>query len=223
MSDPVAAANPSEPAQPATLLGADPAANPNPADPATPAADAAPKNGEAGDAGGDPADKPGDTKPVERAAPEAYEFKPPEGVTLDAEVLGEFEAVARELNMPQAEAQALVERLSPKIAQRLAAQQTEALATASAEWMRAVQSDKEIGGDTLPANLAAASRALQAFGSPELRSLLEDSRLGNHPEVIRFMVRAGKAMGEDTQFIGGKASGAASKTLAERLYPTATH
>jgi hypothetical protein len=62
--------------------------------------------------------------------------------------------------------------------------------------------DKEFGGDKLSENLGVAKKALDAFGTAELRSLLNQSGLGDHPEVIRFMYRAGKAISED-RFVGG--------------------
>ena len=150
------------------------------------------------------------------------------GVVLDAVVLvvpdteeyaeaaAEFEAVARELNMPQDEAQALVQRMAPKLQQRFAAQQTELMARASSEWAESAKADKEIGGDALPESMAAAKRALKHLGTPELASLLEDSRLGNHPEVLRFMARAGKALGPDGTFLGGRA--ATNVNAAQSIY-----
>ena len=129
---------------------------------------------------------------------------------------GSFEAVARELNMPQDEAQALVQRMAPKLQQRFAAQQTELMARASSEWAESAKADKEIGGDALPESMAAAKRALKHLGTPELASLLEDSRLGNHPEVLRFMARAGKALGPDGTFLGGRA--ATNVNAAQSIY-----
>lgn len=196
------------------MLGA--VANPSAADTGAPAAPSDSKDDAPGTQD-DGADDDKADKTAERVAPEAYELKAPEGVTLDAEARTEFEAVARELNMPQAEAQALVERMAPKLQQRFAAQQAEVVARASTEWADAVKADKEIGGEALPENLAAASRALKQLGTPELATLLEDSRLGNHPEVVRFLARAGKAMGED-KFVGGRAPNTA-KSVAKTLYP----
>ena len=37
-----------------------------------------------------------------------------------------------------------------------------------------------------------------AFGTEPFKQLLSESGLGNHPEVIRFMYRAGKAISEDS-------------------------
>ena len=47
------------------------------------------------------------------------------------------------------------------------------------------------------------------FGTDALKSLLTESGLGNHPEVIRFMYRAGKAISEDSYV--GNSEGANAK------------
>jgi hypothetical protein len=72
-----------------------------------------------------------------------------------------------------------------------------------------------------------AKKALDAFGTAELRSLLNESGLGNHPEVIRFMFRAGKAISEDSMVTGtkGEAKSARPRSfndLADALYSTNT-
>ena len=52
-------------------------------------------------------------------APEKYEdFKAPEGTTLDAEVVKTFSEVAKSLNLPQAKAQEVIDKLAPKLAER---------------------------------------------------------------------------------------------------------
>ena len=147
------------------------------------------------------ADKP-------QGAPEKYEFKAPEGKEFDAEIIGNFSEIAKELNLTQDAAQKLVETMGPKIAERQLAQ-VEAIRN---EWAQQSQVDKEFGGDKLNENMSIAKKALDSFGTPELRTLLVQSGLGNNPEVIRFMFRAGKAISEDT-FVGnspgagGKPSG----------------
>lgn len=166
---------------------------------------------------GDKSDEAASAKP-ERAAPEKYEFVAPEGQQTDPALIAEFETIARELKMPQDEAQTLVSRLAPKISERVAQQQAETVERASTEWTNAAMADKEFGGDKLTSNLALGEKALATFGNPELRQLLIDSRLGNHPEVIRFMVRAGKALSEDSRLVtGGRPPSA--KDAASTLYP----
>jgi len=68
----------------------------------------------------------------------------------------------------------------------------------------------------LAESLGTAKKALDAFGTPELQTLLNESGLGNHPEIIRFMVRAGRAISQDTFVPAGRQAGEGD---ARRLYP----
>lgn len=162
-------------------------------------------------------EKDGEDAPPAKAAPEKYELAAPEGVKLDTELLGEFEGLARELDLTQEAAQKVTD-IGAKLAQKWATQQAELIQTAAAEWATASRTDKEFGGDKLAENLAVGEKALDAFGSPELRTLLKESRFGNHPEVIRFMVRAGRAISEDRMVTGG-AGPTGEQSLAQRMYP----
>lgn len=160
------------------------------------AAESANTDGAQGDGEGD----------APKGAPEKYEFTPPEGKEFDAEVIGQFSDIAKELNLSQEAAQKLVETMGPKIAERQMAQ----IEMVRNEWAQQAQTDKEYGGEKLQENLAVAKKALDSFGTPELRALLNESGLGNNPEVIRFMFRAGKAISEDTYV--GNSTGAANKS-----------
>ena len=128
-----------------------------------------------------------ETKP--QGAPEKYEFKAAEGRTFDPEVLEAYSTVARELNLSQEAAQRVLDAMAPKVAERQQAQ----IEAVRKEWVSTSKGDKEFGG---------AKKALDTFGTAELRTLLNASGLGDHPEVIRFMYRAGKAISED-RFVGG--------------------
>lgn len=186
-----------------------------------PASDA--QNADAKPAGDKPAsdkpagDKPADDQAKPAGAPEKYEFKSPEGMQFDAALLTDFETVARELDMPQDAAQKLVETMGPKIAAQHAAQQQEAFKNLNNTWIEATKSDKEFGGDKLAENLAVAKKALDKTASPELRTLLNETGLGNHPEVIRHFVKIGKTLSEDTFVPGGAPSGPAND--AKAMYP----
>lgn len=159
-----------------------------------------------------------DAAPPEKVVPEKYEFTKTEGVELDAELIGEFEGIAKELKLSQEEAQK-VNDLGVKLAQKFATQQATAIEEAAATWIAESTSDKEFGGDKLTASLAQGKKALDTFGTPELRTLLEQSRLGNHPEVIRFMSRAGKALSEDRMVTGGAGPSSPAANAAKTLYP----
>lgn len=146
-------------------------------------------------------------------APEKYEFVAPEGLKFDEAVVGAFSEVAKELNLPQDAAQKVLDKMAPV----MAARQAEQMEAARTEWAGSSKADKEFGGDKLEENLGIAKKARDAFATPELRTLLDETGLGNHPEVIRFFYRAGKAISED-KVVGGKAT-PASASDARSLYP----
>lgn len=156
--------------------------------------------------------KPGEAKPAE-GAPEKYEFKAPEGQTYDSQLLEAFEAGVRKANLPQAAAQELLDQMAPKMAER----QAEQVTAIREGWLTASKADKEFGGDQLEANLAVAKKALDTFGSPELSKLLASTGLGNHPELIRMMFKAGKALSEDS-FVAGSAPTQSRPNAAAVLY-----
>jgi hypothetical protein len=193
------------------------------------AAGATPAGGNEGGEAGQPGEQTAEQKAADEAAaaeaaaaeaakaagaPEKYEpFVAPEGTALDATVLTQFEEAARELNLPQDKAQQLIDKMAPAMAQQQAAQMQQL----SQDWQAAATADKEYGGDKLAENLAYATKAVDTFASPELKTMLRETGLGNHPELVRFMVRAGKAISEDKIVTGG-APASASRSAAEVLY-----
>jgi hypothetical protein len=152
-----------------------------------------------------------------KGAPDKYEFKAPEGTEYDSGIVAAFEAGAKEANLPQDAAQKLLDQMSPKIAEL----QVERATAIRKEWFEASKSDKDFGGDKLEANLAIAKKALDTFGTPELNKLLVSTGLGNHPEMIRLMFKAGKALSEDT-FVAGTGSAVSQKKATDLLYDKTT-
>jgi hypothetical protein len=135
--------------------------------------------------------------------PERYDFKPIEGGELDAQVLTAYSEVARELQLSQEAAQKVLDKVAPVIAERQQATLKAQVEQARNDWKTVSKADKEFGGRALDANVATAKKALDAFGTPELRAFLEESGLGNHPEVIRLLYRAGRAISSD-HYVGGR-------------------
>lgn len=148
------------------------------------------------------------------AAPENYEFKMPEGVELDGKAAEEFTAIAKELKLSQADAQRIAD-----VAAKMQQKQAETHVEMVKGWADQCKTDKEFGGDNLPQNLAVARKAIEAFGSPALRELLNNTGMGNHPEVVRFAYKAGKAISEDTFVPSGTRVPTPSASLEKRLYP----
>jgi hypothetical protein len=150
-------------------------------------------------------------------APEKYEFKAPEGTEFDAAILEAFTGAARDADLTQGAAQKILETMAPK----LAARQAEQIEAIHEEWRTASAADTEFGGggdkQKFAENLGVAKKAYDTFATPELRSLLDTTGMGNHPEVIRLMYRIGKAISED-KFVGGRVGEARPKDPTSVLY-----
>lgn len=133
----------------------------------------------------------------------------PDGLLMEEGVFNDYKQAAKEIG------------LSPENATKLmefgALAQAKALDKMSSDWEASSLADKEFGGDKFGENLAIASKARDAFATPELIDLLDATRLGNHPEMIRAFYKIGKALSEDNLVSGGKAP-AAQQTAAEKLY-----
>ena len=148
-------------------------------------------------------------KDAPEGAPDKYEFNAkvadaPE--ELDPEVLTAFGDVAKELNLPQEAAQKVLDKVAPVIQ----AKQAKVVEQTKVEWANQSKSDQEFGGESLNDSLDVAKTSLDTFGTDALKSLLQETGLGNHPEVIRFMYRAGKAISEDSYV--GNSLGANAKS-----------
>ena len=177
-----------------------PAAESSVLTPPAPTADPAPK---ADDVKPDDASKPkeegkdadGKDKPV--GAPEAYEdFTLPEGMEMDVEILGEFKNLAKELNIPQAKAQQLIDFQS-QLASKQAELYQAAVTKQAKDWAAEIKSDPEIGGENYDKSVASAIKVIQSFGDPALTELLNTSGLGNHPALFKFCHRISAAISED--------------------------
>lgn len=170
---------------------------------------------------GESGQETGEQEQSEQGAPEQYaDFKAPEGQTFDSEVISNFAEVAKELNLSQDAAQKMLDKVAPVMMQR----QSQQLEAVRSQWAEQSTADKEFGGEQLGQNLEVARKALDSFGTPELKSLLNESGLGNHPEFIRLLYRAGKAISEDN-FVGGKGTQSKAKPTsnadyAASLYPS---
>jgi hypothetical protein len=163
-----------------------------------------------------PGDKPANDKPAEVS----YEFKLPDDVKLEGAALDELKGLAKELGLTQENAQKIAD-LGAKQAQAFTNQLMEHQRAQVAEWANQARADKEIGGDALNENLGTAKKALDQFATPELKKLLNDSGLGNHPEVIRTFFKVGKAISEDGRLVTGAAAqkNREDTPIANRLYP----
>ena len=230
MTDAIAAANPPAPAAapvsaPAPAASAaSPAPAPAVSAPAeAPAASPAPTTSTAAPAAAPPAAPaaaPAEPAAAPPGAPEKYEFKAPEGAAaFDDTVLATYGDAARELNLTQEGAQALLTKVGPVIqAQQMAklAEFYKDIGGMPDTWADQLKADKEIGGDNLAANMAIGVKA-RDLGGPEFVKLLDKTGLGNHPALVKTFIKIGRSLSEDKFIPGGNASTEAP-TAAQRLY-----
>jgi hypothetical protein len=157
----------------------------------------------------------GDEKPT--GAPEEYApFELPEGFAADGPVMDSFKATAKELNLPQDAAQKVV-ALGAQLVQQTQQQMRDAWTATQEQWVNTIKTDAEIGGAQMNERVAVAVKALDRFGSPELRKALNETGMGNHPEVVRAFYRIGLAISEDT-LVTSTTKAAGNKDAADILY-----
>lgn len=167
-----------------------------------------------------PAQAPAADPPKPAGAPEKYEFKFADEVKPSEAAVKSFADTARELNLTQDAAQAVLDKVLP-------AMRADAKASLEAfykdiggmpdTWADQVRADKDIGGTKLEETLAVAAKARDAFGGPELTALLNKTGLGNHPALIKAFAKAGQAISAD-RFVDGRGATSDTRTAAEKLY-----
>jgi len=131
-----------------------------------------------------------------------YDLKMPEGVPLDEELFKALSPEFKELGLTQGQAQKLVDGYIKAQSGRMQGQ-GESFTEITQGWIEEAKADKEIGGDKWEATVSTARRAVEQFGTGQLRDYLTQSGAGNHPEVIRFMAKVGAMIGEDKPPQGG--------------------
>lgn len=167
-------------------------------------------------------------KPETLGAPEKYELKAPDGMEFDAEAFGEVEPVLRELDLSPAAAQKLVDAYAGKVIPLLQKRAEEGAVKAADERNAAYRkeladqsrADPEIGGAKFDETVDRVARVWQQFGIPAgsgFRQLLDDSGLGNHPDMLRFLSRVGAAVSEGG-FVRGDGTGGGRKADVDVFY-----
>lgn len=141
----------------------------------------------------------------------------PEGMVLDDAAVEQFGSVIKELGLDQEQTQKMASAYA-QLQQAKAQEAGEAFSQQLDQWYEQSTTDKEFGGDKFEESAKLAVQAVEKFGGPELKQVLENTGLGNHPEVIRFMYRVGKAVSEDNPGAGGNGP-QEKRDRASVLYP----
>jgi len=160
----------------------------------------------------------GDGEEEYEGAPESYEdFEVPEGFNINPEALESFQEFAKEWDLSQEHAQELVDFHAKEVKSMMEDQQ-KAWTETRETWVKDARNDEEFGGQAFNENMKHVATAVNEFGSPELRQVLNQTGLGDHPELVRFFYRVGKLAGEGN-FHTGQGGSSGETDPAKTLYP----
>jgi len=130
-------------------------------------------------------------------SPDTYaDFVIPEGMELDETALADALPLFKELELTQEQSQKVID-LYAKQVQAGSQMQTDNFNQLMNDWREQSKNDSEFGGDKYDENVKVAQHAISKYGTPELKQLLNDHGVGNHPEMVRFMVKVGRTLSED--------------------------
>ena len=168
--------------------------------------------------GGEKKPAEGEEKEEPQGAPEQYEdFSAPEGLTYDEQIIGSFKDVAKELNLSQKQAQLLLDKCAPVIAQR----QVDQIKAVSEQWVERTKTDKEIGGENWTRAASDIARVRDKFGvnpdgkmDPDIQEFMQ-TPIGNHPGLLKLLARVGREFREADFPKGGVSS---QKNPLDSLY-----
>lgn len=149
--------------------------------------------------GGEKKPEEGEKKDEPQGAPEQYEdFIAPEGLKYDDQFIGTFKDAAKELNLSQKQAQHLLDKCAPVLAQR----QIDQIKAVSDSWVERTKTDKEIGGENWTRAASDIARVRDKFGvnadgkmDPDIQEFMQ-TPIGNHPGLLKLLARVGRAFGE---------------------------
>lgn len=152
--------------------------------------------------------------------PEKYELKIPKDSLLSQADIDKVSSFAKEKGLSNDVAQTLLEQRSQAVAD-FHSGQLAALETRKTEWLESCKTDKEIGGEKFNENAELASRVINHYASEDLKKQLNETGLGNYPELVRMIARIGRDIGEDKLVLpGSQTNKAEKKSIESRLYGT---
>jgi hypothetical protein len=164
--------------------------------------------------------------------PEKYEVKV-EGFEVKPETLEALSPTFKEMGLTNAQVQKLAEAYAPVMKAQVEAQQKEAIDAwhkQGEDWK--AESVKMLGSNA-KTDMVFAAKFMDRFGgaevvgedgkkSNELRVLMQETKIGNNPVMLKSIIEAGKLLGEDTFVEGSNNSGVEEQSLYDHPSSKAT-
>jgi hypothetical protein len=163
---------------------------------------------------------PKEEKPAESKGevPDKYELLLDENSLIDESRVQEIASLARDLGLSNEQAQKLVDR-EHGAAQAGVDSFKKTVTDQSEVWLSKSKADKEIGGEFFEETVDLANNALETlFPGMEIRKIMDDSGLGNHPSVLKGFAKIGKMLNPTKIEKGGSPPAKPSKSLTQKLY-----
>lgn len=143
-----------------------------------------------------------------------YTLSLPEGSFQTEADLERTTEIAKKWGLSNEAAQAVISRVDEVVARQHEQAQAEA-----SSWATQVKKDPELGGEKYNEVKQIAKRGATRFASEKLVALMNETRLGNHPEVVRLFYKIGLEFKDDTIVMPeARSEPKKPKSLGERLY-----
>lgn len=143
----------------------------------------------------------------------------PEGFKPDDAIMADLTKLAGEIGLDKEGAEKLAPvgaKLFEQGGEAATKQINEGYEAIRADWREQVANDPVLGSRE---QMAVADAGLEAYGTPALRQLLDDTGIGDHPEIIRAFHKIGKTVKQD-QFERGGSGDTQRSNAADVMYPT---
>lgn len=169
--------------------------------------------------------KDAEEAPVRAGAPEAYDFKAPEGFELDEKSINEVTPIFKDLKLSNEEGQKLVD-LYAKVSKDAAEAPVKFWRETQQKWLDEVRADPEIG-DKIELVKTTVNKALSSL-PPQLvadfKRQLNFTGAGNNPTIIKVLYKLTSQLVEGSEVRGGgpvevKHPNAPRPTAAEAMFP----
>lgn len=157
------------------------------------------------------AEIPASVEPVVAAPIDYSGLKLPEGYTAEDIAVTALRAQAETHKLPLEALQAQIDAVAARDAAA-----ADVFKSQREAWAKELAADKDVGGAKLPENMGHANKWLETYGSPELKQLLTESGLGEHPLLVKALIKAGKDASEAPVI---PSNGAANVDPYRVLYP----
>lgn len=149
----------------------------------------------------------------EPGVPESYDLDIPESMQVTDEAKASLDEKFREAGLTQEQAKTVFSMYTDTVEDM-----NRTLTKQSAAWLDESKKDPDIGGSNFKSTTANVRRVTTRFGDEAFEAIMDETGLGNHPALLRFLNKVGASLAEDRSGSGSATSRPANRSLHEALY-----